>query len=361
MPVRLEALSVISPSIFVPFLDSELEALIQPRPGEVRVGQVVSVLGASPAPESWQQAHRAGARYALLGIPEDLGPRANLGRPGSEGAWEAFLQVFLNQQANHFLPSRQVLLAGRVQTRDLQEAARGLGSEPRDIQRLRELCSQLDARVAPLLQEIVASGLIPVVIGGGHNNAFPIMQGVVAGLRARGEDWKRGLAVVNCDPHADFRTLEGRHSGNGFSHAQQAGLLASYFVLGLHEGFNSQEMLDRLVASGGRYVTYESVFVRRELDFGQALDQACAHVLASACPVGLELDLDALAGMPSSAQTPNGLSCEEAARFLHHLAHRVPVAWLHLAEGAPSLAPEGGLRQVGKALAFLVSTFLKAG
>jgi len=108
-------------------------------------------------------------------------------------------------------------------------------------------------------------------------------------------------------------------------------------------------------------VTYESMFVRGDLDFGQALEQATSHVLASSSPVGLELDLDALAGMPSSAQTPNGLTCEEAARFLHHLAHRVPVAWLHLAEAAPALAPEGGSRQVGKALAFLVSTFLKAG
>lgn len=351
---------MICPTTLVPFQDSEVRALLQPRPGEVRVGQVVGVLGTRAGPDSWQQAHRAGARYALLGIPEDLGPRGNLGRPGAEGAWDAFLPIFLNQQANHFLPARQVLLAGSVQTRDLQEAARGLGSEPRDVLQLRELCARLDARVAPIVQEIVASGLIPVVIGGGHNNAFPILQGVVAGLRARGEERKNGLAVVNCDPHADFRALEGRHSGNGFSYAQKAGLLASYFVLGLHEGFNSQEMLDRLVAFGGRYVTYESVFVRQELDFGQALEQATSYVLASTSPVGLELDLDALAGMPSSAQTPNGLSCEEAARFLHHLAHRVPVAWLHLAEGAPALAPEGGARQVGKALAFLVSTFLKA-
>ena len=53
----------------------------------------------------------------------------------------------------------------------------------------------------------------------------------------------------------------GRHSGNGFSQAHQAGLLASYFVVGLHEGYNSREMLDRLRATGGGLVTYESIFV----------------------------------------------------------------------------------------------------
>ncbi len=351
---------MISPSMLVPFQDSDLGDLVRSRPGEVRVGQVLGLLGTGGGRDPWQQAQRSGARFALLGIPEDLGPRANLGRPGADGAWEAFLEIFLNQQANHFLPAQEVLLAGRVQTGDLQEAARGLGSRPAELERLRELCAELDARVAPVVEEIVASGLIPVVIGGGHNNAFPIMQGVMRGLRQRGEAPESGLAVVNCDPHADFRALEGRHSGNGFSYAREAGLLASYFVLGLHEGFNSQEMLDRMLAWGGRHVTYESVFVRQELDFVQALDRAASHALAGGAPVGLELDLDALAGMPSSAQAPNGLTCEEAARYLDHLARRVPVAWVHLAEGAPDLLPEGGSRQVGKALAFLVSTFLKA-
>lgn len=35
-------------------------------------------------------------KFALFGIPEDLGPRGNLGRGGSTGAWNAFLGKFLN-------------------------------------------------------------------------------------------------------------------------------------------------------------------------------------------------------------------------------------------------------------------------
>ncbi len=344
----------------VPLSESEVRALTTCRAGEVRVGQVIPFLGSEGSRERWQEAHRAGARFALLGIPEDLGPRANLGRPGADGAWEAFLAAFLNQQANHFLPTEQVLLAGKVHVQDIQEASHGLGSEPEALEALRDLCAALDGRVAPVVEEIVAAGLIPIVVGGGHNNALPILQGVMWGLQQRGQAPSAGLAVVNCDPHADFRLLEGRHSGNGFSYALEAGLLASYFVMGLHEGYNSREMLDRLLASGGGFVSYESIFVRRELDFELALERARAHAASRGVPVGLELDLDAVAGMPSSAQAPHGLTCEQAGRFLHHLGSQLPVAWLHLPEGAPALLPQGGARHVGKALAFLVSTFVKA-
>ena len=348
-----------TPLSFLPLSALELRSRVSIRPGEVKLGERLLQLGTDVGREGWERARREGARYAVLGIPEDLGPRANLGRPGAEGAWEAFLAFFLNQQAHGGFPEH-LLLAGKVQVQDLQEASRGLGSTPADLARLRDLCAVLDQRVAPVIEEVVAAGLIPIVIGGGHNNALPILRGTMDGLLRRGTPPASGLAVVNCDPHADFRLLEGRHSGNPFTYARESGLLASYFVLGLHEGYTSEEMLQRQREAGGDYVTWESLFARRELGFAKALERASDHARASGAPVGLELDLDAVAGMPSSAQAPNGLTCEEAAWFVHHLASRLPVAWLHLPEAAPSLGGEGGSRLVGKTLALLVSTFVKA-
>lgn len=341
----------------LPVLETELATLVSSRPGETRVGEVIPRLGRD---RRWDEARRRGARFALLGIPEDVGPRANLGRAGAEGAWEAFLASFLNQQANEFLPVERVVLAGRVQVQDLQDASQQLGSSPAHVRRLRELCAEIDGRVAPVLREVVAAGLVPIVIGGGHNNAFPILQGTVQGLRERGVPLPSGLAVVNCDPHADFRLLEGRHSGNGFSYAREAGLMASYFVLGLHEGYNSQEMLQRLRSSGGSFVTFESFRIRGPRGFEEALQAGWESARDAGTPVGLELDLDAVAHMPSSAEAPDGLTLEQAARFVHAMASRLPVAYLHLPEGAPACHAQGGVRHVGKALAFLVSTFLKA-
>ena len=35
--------------------------------------------------------HLFGIKYVLVGIPEDIGPRANVGNGGAELGWQAFL------------------------------------------------------------------------------------------------------------------------------------------------------------------------------------------------------------------------------------------------------------------------------
>jgi formiminoglutamase len=37
--------------------------------------------------------------------------------------------------------------------------------------------------------------------------------------------------AINFDAHSDFRILEGRHSGNGFSYAYEEAFLKKYFIL----------------------------------------------------------------------------------------------------------------------------------
>ncbi len=37
-------------------------------------------------------------KFILIGIPEDIGVRANMGRPGAAGAWGEFLKSFLALQ-----------------------------------------------------------------------------------------------------------------------------------------------------------------------------------------------------------------------------------------------------------------------
>ena len=56
----------------------------------------------------------------------------------------------------------------------------------------------------------------------------------------------KAINVLNLDPHADCREIDRRHSGNSFSYAMQEGWLANYAVLGLHQQYNSQSMLERL-------------------------------------------------------------------------------------------------------------------
>ncbi len=166
---------------------------------------------------------------------------------------------------------------------------------------------------------------------------------------------------MNCDPHADFRRLEGRHSGNGFSQAFEEGLLGAYYVFGLHESYNSKEMLGRLDKAGFRCKSFESLLTRGQCSFEEGLAEVNAYLNSAGFPVGIELDLDSIAAMPSSARSPVGFSLSDAARFLHGIAGaQNNVQYLHLPEGAPALG-EDGERMVGRALAYLVCTYLKAG
>ncbi len=116
-------------------------------------------------------------------------------------------------------------LVGEIAVDDLMKKSK----EEKDCENLRNLCSQLDERVAAVVNKIAAAGLEIIVIGGGNNNSFPIIKGVFETSKAKDKNFS--LAVANCDSHADFRPLEGRHSGNPFSYAYEHGYLKNIVFL----------------------------------------------------------------------------------------------------------------------------------
>ena len=76
---------------------------------------------------------------------------------------------------------------------------------------LRRLTSSLDERVKAVASVIFRAGLEIAFIGGGHNNALPL-------LAATAETFGQPAVASNLDPHSDARPVEeGRHSGNGCS------------------------------------------------------------------------------------------------------------------------------------------------
>jgi formiminoglutamase len=72
---------------------------------------------------------------------------------------------------------------------------------------------------------------------------------------------------------------------------------------------------------------------------------------------GLELDMDAIVGMPSSAFTPSGVTLEQARYYIRKMSSNLPIAYLHLPEAAPQNDHENKI--VGKSLSYLVSDFIK--
>lgn len=324
----------------------DLLADVNCRDGEHKIGQMVTIADEST------DINLTSCRFALIGIPEDIGPRANLGRGGAYGAWSAFLRYFLNLQSNALLSGKDILVLGEVDCRDLM-----LDSQNETTpDKLRELCSILDDRVTSVMEAVFAAQLIPVVIGGGHNNAFPV-------IRACSAAREMPLAVANLDPHSDFRALEGRHSGNPFHYANDAQVLSKYAVLGLHEQKNNQASLDALNSLGMIWYSIQQTHWQNSHNYDQCLEQVAKYLLESGLPIGVELDLDAISDMPSSAMTTAGLPLNDAIYYVNQMGMLPHIQYLHIAEGAPvqhACGLDEGNRVVGQAVAELVSIFIKA-
>jgi len=327
-----------------------VQAEITFRAGETKLGERLCFLEPGDSLLDLKSYVQKGVRFALLGIPESIGVQANFGKCCTDNAWPVFLHFFLNMQSNRFLEGTDILCLGHIDTRELNQAAESLDhARPDSVEQMRALCSRLDDQVFPVIEKIVRSGLIPVIIGGGHNNAYPIIKGTARALGAA-----HGINCINCDPHADLRPLEGRHSGNGFSYAVEAGYLSQYFVFGLHEAYNPDTALKAIDSNNNlAYSRFEP-----HADLGLQIRKADDFFKNSNPPVGIELDMDSIADMPTSSATPSGLRVEEARFFICEMAARLQPAYLHLPEGAPSADVSEEVK-VGKTLAYLVADFIK--
>ena len=321
------------------------------RSGEVKLGQSIACLSNGDNLDDLPKYVKGGIKYALIGIPESIGIRGNFGRSGAERAWDCFLNSFLNMQSNHFMPGGDIICLGQVYTDELQAEADRMEFGSQDyIVNLRDLCARLDDLVHPVITKVVAAGLIPIIIGGGHNNVYPILKGF-----NNSSLYKEGVNCINCDAHADFRSLEGRHSGNGFSYAVEEGLLKRYFVLGMHESYNSEAMFKALDENTSVGYTLFDEFA----DFAAQVHQGLSFFEDDTSPLGLELDLDCIAGMSASAFTPSGISIQQARSYIINVTRKYKPVYFHLSEGAPSSQLQEQTF-VGKSLAYFVCDFIKA-
>lgn len=311
----------------------------------LRVGDVIQL------PEIRESADEAldrfsvnAVRHCILGIPEDLGVRAYRGRPGADKAWTCFAENLLSLQSNRFIDWTRVGILGVVECLDLMEE--GVGADRETLCRLVEA---LDDRVESAVRKIQAAGLCPIVIGGGHNNSFPI-------IKASAEDSK--ISVLNIDAHADFEAVGFRHSGNPYSYADRAGLIRRFGVAGLHEQSAPEVMLERLDQRGWQFVSLEQIhLLDRRMEQARMLD-LINYVTGGTESVGVDVDLDVLSAIPSSAENWVGLPLDDVMFCLKSVMMSSPIAYLHICEGAPGLGLHGD-RTVGQVISHLVSFFLR--
>jgi formiminoglutamase len=322
---------------------SDLAALTSIRPDETKLGERMQTADGS----DWETALKnSSATFVLLGIPEDIGVRANYGIGGAHTLYGPALKALVNVQHTNVLKGESLLLLGNFDFGDLMRQ-----SEQMDIPHLRELVEQIDAIVSPVIEKIILAGKVPIVAGGGHNNAFPLLQGV---SRA----YSLPVNCINLDAHSDYRAMEGRHSGNGFHYAKQKGYLDKYAIVGLHENYNAQNIVGQLTHNTDLHCSfYEDIFIREKESFTQSIKNALMHTAGKAR--GIELDLDCIEHTLSSAATPSGITSLQARQYVHLCASAGNAAYFHIAEGAVRLENGSNDPSTAKLAAYLITDFIK--
>jgi formiminoglutamase len=233
-------------------------------------------------------------------------------------------------------------------------------SNEKDLIEIRQIVGEVDKRVSPVIEAIISAGKEAIIIGGGHNNAFPNIKGTVEALRKIKGDKTIQLGVINCDAHSDYRKIEGRHSGNGFRYAFNKGYLSRYSMVGLHENYNSSAILDELQKNLEFFsVSYfEDIFIRQNIKFEKAIEKGLKHLKKNIC--GIEIDMDAVQNIPTSAKTSSGISTIQARQYVHETASKSNSVYLHIAEAAPVLSHIKADNKTGKLIAYLISDYIKA-
>ncbi|MGO4904054.1 formimidoylglutamase [Flavobacterium sp. W20_MBD1_R3] len=336
----------------IPFTIKDLAKITNHRSGEIKFGEKMITIPKDV--NSIDFLTSCDAKYVLFGIPEDIGIRANFGRPGAASAWDSAIKSIANIQHNRFCKGSQLVVLGQLDVSEKMQEVEHLDFNDIDDRfKLSQLVEKIDKDVSHIIFNIVKLGKTPIIIGGGHNNSYGNIKGAAL---AKGKP----INAINFDAHSDFRILEGRHSGNGFSYAYEEGFLKKYFIFGLHENYTSKSVLDIIKKKEDRvrFTTYDSIGIRKEKDFDQ--EMALASEFINDDFFGIEIDLDAIPNIACSAMTMSGFSVEQLRQFIFYFSKNKNATYLHICEGAPDLGEDKNNHLIGKLIGYLVTDFIKS-
>lgn len=324
---------------------------------ETKLGERLQVVSDSSDIEASLRGSKA--KFVIFGIPEDIGAKGNYGIGGADTLWIPFLQSFLNIQSNDFLDGHDILLLGHFDFGDIQylidTTAKG---EQEKIEAYRHAVNAIDEEVEHLAKLITECRKMPIVVGGGHNNSYPLIKGAAKGWHKAGVIPLAQINCVNLDAHADYRPLEGRHSGNSFRYAEEDGYLQKYCIVGLHENYLPQNSWSDIVNNPFiDCITFEDIFIHEKRTFMQAVAHATGFTDDTL--TGIDIDLDGIQNTLSSAMTPVGISPVHARQYVSFAALDSKPAYLHICEGATHLSDGRTDATSGKLASYLVSDFVK--
>lgn len=339
------------------YTKQQVQSLTHVRKFETRLGERLMVPKENASLDQILQ--DTTADFVVLGIPETIGVRANNEFAATDTAWQPFVEEFVNMQSNDFLEGSNILLLGYFDFAAIGDLIeKNAHNTDEKVYAYRHAVTQMDEAIEPVIKLITQYGKLPIIIGGGHNNAYPLIKGAAKGLYKASHIPIASINCINLDAHIDFRPMEGRHSGNAFTYAEEDGFLQKFCAVGVHENAIAQNIwMDVVNNPFIDVITYEDIFIHEKRNFLEAI--ALATTFTEDSYTGIEVDLDCVETVLGSA-APAGILPVHARQFVSYTAGDSKTAYLHICGGVATL-PNGGSNEfTGKLIACLVSDFIKA-
>lgn len=228
---------------------------------------------------------------AIIGVPQEFGVARNGGRVGAAQAPDAIRAMFyrltpydlLRQQS---IPQGAVVDLGNIRCEGELE--------------------EIHDRLTEVVAVVCRRGLVPLVLGGGHDITYAAASGVHA---VHGT-----LGLINFDAHLDVRPPNPlRNSGTSFRMLIEEGTLAAerFVEFGIQSFANARAHVEWLQGKGGTIIPLDVV---RQTGFACALADAYQVAGAGEGLVYGTLDMDGVraADAPGvSATMPDGFAASE--------------------------------------------------
>lgn len=98
--------------------------------------------------------------------------------------------------------------------------------------------------------------------------------------------------------------------------------------------------------------------MKEKITLQQATSKVIQHTKNNYC--GIELDLDCIEHVLSSAITPSGFSVNQVRQILYQITQKNKIAYLHICEGVAESESGQTSSTIGKLISYLVSDFVKS-
>ena len=292
-------------------------------PDERRWHQIIQRLDL----ESLDQANHLPS-WALVGFSSDEGVRRNRGRIGAKKGPDAF----------------------RVAASNLPYTGKFALYDGGDI-----VCNNHDLEAAQeALTEAVYSlhkgGYIPLLIGGGHEIAFPHFSGIQKCFEGT------NIGVINFDAHYDLRSKVGGLGNSGTSFCEIHELCRNnkiefqYCVVGIQKYSNTQLLFNRADDWGVRTITADSIAdnFRQSISQLKTFIDTVSHLYVTIC-----LDVFHCSVAPGvSAPSVTGLQWEIFIRLLKQVFVSGKVVSMDIAELNPTFDIDNQTSKLAAAIAF---------